>query len=65
MDCLARNIKTKTTHAATNQDNQNIQNSEGNLPRRREPLALVDVQPVHTTQTVTEPTSEERADQTE
>jgi hypothetical protein len=63
VDSLARNIETKTAHAATDQDDQNIDNGEENLPRGREPLALVDVQPVHTTKTVTEPTSKQRADQ--
>jgi hypothetical protein len=63
VDSLARNIETKTTHAATDQDDQNIDNGEENLPRGREPLALVDVQPVDTTKTVTEPTSKQRADQ--
>jgi hypothetical protein len=63
VDSLARNVKTETTHAAANQDYQNIDHSEKNLPRGREPLALVNVQPVHTTKTVTEPTSKQRADQ--
>ena len=65
MNGLTRDVKTKTTHATTNQDDQNVHNSECDLPRRREPLALVDVQPVHTTKTVTEPTSEQGADQTQ
>jgi hypothetical protein len=65
MDSLARDVKTKTAHATTNQDDQKVHDGEGNLPRRREPLALVDVQPVHTTKTVTEPTSEQGANQTQ
>lgn len=65
MNSLAGNVKAKTTHATTNQNNDHVHNSECNLPRRGEPLALVDMQPVHTTQTVTEPTSEQRANQTQ
>lgn len=61
MDSLTRDVKAKTAHASTNQDDQKVQNGECDLPRRREPLALVDVQPVHTTKTVTEPTSKQGA----
>lgn len=65
MDSLARHIKTQATHTTTNQNDAHIHNSECDLARRREPLAFVDMQPVHTAQSVTEPTSEQRADQTE
>lgn len=65
MNSLAGNVKAKTTHATTNQNNAHVHNSECNLPRRGEPLALVDVQPVHTTKAVTEPTSEQRANETQ
>lgn len=65
MNSLAGNVKAKTTDATTNQNNAHVHNSENNLPRRGEPPALVDVQPVHTTKTVTEPTSEQRANQTQ
>jgi hypothetical protein len=62
---FTRDIKTKTTHATTNKNNKNIQDGEGDLPGRRKPLASVDVQPVNTSKTIAEPTSEEGTDQTE
>lgn len=65
MNSLAGNIKAKTTHTTTNQNNAQVHNSESNLPRRREPLALINEQPIHTTQTITEPTREQRANQTQ
>ena len=65
MDRPTRDVETKTTHAATNKNNHNIQDGESDFPGRRKPLASVDVQPVNTSKTVTEPTSEEGTDQTE
>jgi hypothetical protein len=65
MNSLARDIETKATHASTNQNDTHVDSSEHNLPGRREPSPLVDVQPVHTTKAVTEPTSEKRANQTQ
>lgn len=65
VNSLAGNIKAKTTHTTTDQNNAHVHNSEYNLPRRREPPALVDVQPVHTAKTVTEPTSKQRTNQTQ
>jgi hypothetical protein len=65
VNSLARDIKTKTTHAATNQNDTHVDNSEHNLPRRREPSPLVNVQPVDTAKAVTEPTSKKRANQTQ
>lgn len=65
MDRFTRDVETKTAHAATNKNNDNIQDGERDFPGRRKPFALVDVQPINTSKTVAEPTSEEGTDQTE
>lgn len=65
VDRPTRNVETETTHAATNQDDRHVDNGQANLSWRRKPPAPVNVQPVHATETVTEPTGEERADQTQ
>lgn len=39
-------------HAATNENDTGVQDGEGNLAWRGEPLSLVDVEPVNTTKAV-------------
>lgn len=64
MDGSARSIQAKHTQNQSEQGNRNVQNGQGDLARRGKPLALVQVQPVDTTETVAEPAGEKGADQT-
>lgn len=59
VDRPAGNIETETTHASPDTDDQHVQDGQADLSWGREPPAPVDVQPVHTTQAVTEPAGEE------
>lgn len=65
MNRLTRDVKTKPTHATTDQHNAHVESGEEDLARRGEPIAPVHVQPVDTGETVTEPGSEQGADQTQ
>lgn len=65
MESFARDPKTKTAQRSTNRNNNDIQQSEGNLPRRREPQTLIHKQPKDPTQAIRKPTSKERRDQAE
>jgi hypothetical protein len=62
---LTRDVKTKPTHATTDQHNAHVESGEEDLARRGEPVAPVHVQPVDTGETVTEPGSEQGANQTQ
>lgn len=64
MDGGARSIQTKHAQCQAKQSNANVQHRQRDLARRCEPLAIVQVEPVDTTETVAEPTSKESADQT-
>lgn len=61
MDGGARGVETQDTQDQTEQSNANVEHGEGNLLGAGEPLAPVEVEPVDTAETVTEPTSEEGA----
>lgn len=77
MDSLARDVQSQATlrlislhyldqspetyHGGTDTDNQQIDNSQADLPRGGKPSTPVDVQPVHPGETVTEPTGKKRA----
>ena len=65
MNRSTRDVETKTTHAATNTHHQDVHDGEADLSWGREPLAIIDVQPVDARKTITEPTGEEGADQTQ
>lgn len=55
----AGRIQTEHAQDQTNEGDGSIKNGEGNLAGRGEPLALVEVQPVNTAETVAEPASEQ------
>ena len=63
MDSSTRSIQAKDTKDQTEQSNKNVQDGEGDLAGRSKPLAVVQVQPVNTGQTVREPTREQSTDQ--
>lgn len=65
MNRSTRDVKTQTTHTTTDQHNAHVDRSEEDLAGGGEPLAPVHVQPVDTRKTVTEPGSEQGADQTQ
>lgn len=62
MNSRARGIQTQHAKRQTEQNNSNVQNSQGNLARGSKPLARVKVQPVNTGQTIAEPGSEQGTD---
>lgn len=57
--------KTQTAQRDTNSNSKEIQQSERNLLRRREPQTLVHIQPKDATEAVRKPTGEEGGDQAE
>lgn len=64
MNSSARSIQSKHAQRQAKERNSNIDHSQEDLPRRGKPLAVVQVQPVDTTETVAKPAREESTDQT-
>lgn len=64
MDSGARGIQAKHAQSQPKQRNADIKHRQEDLLRRREPLPVVQMQPVDTAETVAEPAREERTDQT-
>lgn len=52
VDGLSGDVKTQTAQSGANPDNEHVEDSEENLPRRREVFALVEVQPEGAAQAV-------------
>lgn len=57
--------KAKTAQRGTNRNSKEVQESEGNFPRRGEPLTLIHEQPKDSTEAVGKPTGKQRGNQTE